>query len=442
MAAKKKTEKAKAASAMDVLSMMGKIEKNNEFHNIELEKKKPEDFLSMGSLTLDLITGGGGYGGQVIQFYGAAHCGKSTLGYSMAAWLSKMGIPVAIFDHEGTTDRAYTEKLGVNYDMVRYYRPKSGEEAFRFITDLCNALPDKHSGYPQAAIIVDTIAAMKPQAWIDNPDNKQQAVRAAMHSKAWSQLQTLMTNKHVSIIALNQVRSSAGAMYTSPEVLPGGAAWAFATGVLVRQSRGKTVELPNGAVFQEVKWKTQKNKNFIPQQEAKIWLELGEGFDIASDVNEFAKMVGYFYKRGKGGKKVVGKGLPTLRGLNQILMDHDDEVKALVKKATEEKRASSGDKKAELTEEELTVLIEADGDYASQAKFEEHIRAQGKEGRIARACRIALKTGIAIDLYRKSKDKTELDEKDEDLISTKKTKNTSVGEDSSDDDDEDDDYDD
>ncbi len=493
MAAKKEKTKVtplKTTSAKDVLGMMGKLEKTNEFHAIELERKKPTDFLSTGSLALDLITGGGAYGGQVIQFYGAAHCGKSSLGYSMAAWLSQQGIPIAIFDHEGTTDKAYTERLGVDYDLVKYFRPETGEKAFKFIVDLCEALPDKFSGLPQAAIVVDTVAAMKPQKFVENPENKQPGVRAAMHSQAWVNLQTLMTNKHIAIIALNQVRSSAGAMYTSPEVLPGGNPWAFATGVLVRQSRGKVVELPNGKVFQEVKFKTQKNKNFIPLQEAKIHLELGEGFDIASDVQEFCKLAGYFYKRGKGGQKVVGKGLPTMRGLNAILMEHDPEVKKLVKEATAAKReklkaeatkpkvekpkrslskkagkATEGEEKPatdvpepevvakvtiskeelakiakeELTEKELMDLIGADGDYAGASKFEEHIREQGRTGVIFRACRIALSTGIAIDLYRKSKNKTELEEVDEDLLSTKKNKNTDLGDDNVDEDEDSDD---
>ena len=445
MAAKKKVAEKKTA-VVDVAALLGQLAKDESYHEVILEKKKPEDFLSTGSLTFDLKLGGGFYGGQILQVYGVAHSGKSTMGYTATGELTTRGVPVAFMDFEGTTDRAYAETLGVDFSKITYMRPESGEAGYKFMVDFCKALPDKHSGEAQAVIVIDTIAAMTPQKWIESPENKQQGVRAAMHSKGFSQLQTLMTNKHVSILAINQVRSSAGAMYTSPEVLPGGNAWGFATATLVRLARGESIELPNGMFLQGVKYKTQKNKTFIPQQEAQIHLELGEGYDIASDLMNFGKETGYWYKRGKGGQRVIGKGLPSIDGLNQILIDNKEPttVKILSEAMkAKEAKAKEKDPKAKvepLTTEEIRAVLNCDQDFKSQAAFEECVRSQGKDGLIYKACKIAMTTGVAVEIYRKSKNKLELDDSDEvkSLTDLKKKKVSNLGSGSEFDDDDDD----
>jgi recombination protein RecA len=401
MATKKKSKKSNreraSASTKDVFALMGKLETEQDFHSIELQTKEIADFLSTGCLSLDVSLGGGYYGGQVFQLYGAEHCGKSTLGYSTAAYLSQNGIPVAIFDHEGTTDRAYTEQpgIGLNYDLVRYFRPDTGEEAYNFMVDFCMQLPNKHSGKPQAVIFIDTIAAMTPQKWLDDPENKQPAIQGAMHSKGWARFQTLMTNKHVSVVAMNQIRSNVGNPYQSPESLPGGNAWKFATSNLVRIGRGKTEETADGEMYQLMRFKTQKNKNFIPLREAQVHLHLGYGIDPASDVCEMAKMAGYFFKRKrhKKTKKWIyateGKGLPTLRGLDKFVPG-------------------------------------VDGDYASLPALHEKIREQGKTGDIYRACRMAIESGEAIERYRSNTNTFVTEDEEEVEVSTISAKRTKV----------------
>lgn len=382
-------EAPKAMSAKDIMAVMGKLDQERGSRSIALEEKKASDFCSTGLLSLDLIMGGGYYGGQVFQYFGAAHSGKSTLGYTSAGWATgTAGIPTAFFDHEGTTDKAYTIRLGVDYDMVMYFRPETGEWTYDYIDNFCKQLPDKYSGRPQAIMFVDTVKAMKPKKWLDDPDNMQPAIPASMHSKGWDKIQTLITNKHVSIVAANQIRSNVGNPYQAAEKVPGGNAWEFATTNLVRVSRGgKNAELPDGRVFQPVKFKTYKNKNFIPMQECQVFLELGVGWDIASDVVEFCKLAGYYFKRGKNGRIVKSGGLPSLRGLGE----------------------------------------DVDDDFRSSAALEELIREQGREGPIFQACRAALESGEAIERFRKSKKKDEDDEEEAvDLLAVKRVKRSNL----------------
>jgi len=300
---------------------------------------------------------------------------NSTLGYTSAAYLTGLGIPVAILDYEGTTDRKYTEQpgIGVNYSRVRYFRPKTGEIGYDFIYNFCDSLPDKHAGLPQAVIFIDTVAAMLPQVWVDDPRNKQPGRDAAMHSLGWKRIQTLISNKHVSIVAMNQIRANVGNPYQAPENLPGGNAWKFATTNLVRVGRGKSVDTPDGRSLQLMRFKTQKNKNFIPLQEVQIHLNLGVGIDIASDVLNFCKLAGYLVKRGK---------LPSIVGLDPSV----------------------------------------DMDFKSGSHFEQVLQEQGREGPIYQMCRSKLINGEAIKKYRESKNTLVTDEGDVSTVGAKREK--------------------
>ena len=91
----------------------------------------------------------------------------------------------------------------------------------------------------------------------------------------------------------------------------------------MRIGRSKQTELPDGGVFQLTRFKTHKNKNFIPMQEGEVYLHLGQGFDPASDAMTFAKMAGYLTKDAKG---------LTIKGLDKF--NFEIQMKSITKALT------------------------------------------------------------------------------------------------------------
>jgi RecA/RadA recombinase len=335
--AKKKGKKSKRFAELKTVdkasmsAVLDALEQEEHTEAIELRVKQPDHFLSTRSLVLDLLLGGGFYGGQVFQIYGVEHAGKSTLLYSCAASVRQLGIPLLFFDHEGTTDKAYVNNLGLNIEeqggIFRYYRPEHGDATYRMVMRMLDALPVRSTGLPAMAIFIDTVATMPTEGEMELEESKRPALRATMHSKWWGMLKTMVARKHVAIIAANQVRSNAGALYTSPEVIPGGNAWKFATDSLLRVGRGKVIELPNGSHFQEMRLKTYKNKNAVALQEATIHLHLGQGVDPASDVLTFCKKLGLLVteKNRPPAIRGLGAGLdktyPSLEALEALIRD-------------------------------------------------------------------------------------------------------------------------
>ena len=301
MASKKKAAEPSAAPKKNLLSLIQGLEKDKGIRHVEL-RSRDADYLSTGCLTLDLIMGGGYFGGRILQIYGPPGAGKSSISYMSAGQLHRRGVMTLFFDHEGTTDAKYIRTLGMDMSntdpLVRYYRPDDGVKTYEMMLNIMQGLDDSDGGLPQVCFFVDSIATMPTRGEMEDwESNKRLAQRAAMHSEWMGRLRTLVSKKNVSVIAVNQIRANPSP-YAPPEARPGGNAWEFATDNLLKVKKGKPVEV-EGEVYQPMKFKTEKNKNFISHQEAEVHLNLGRGIDPASDVIQFLKLTGCLTKVGK-----------------------------------------------------------------------------------------------------------------------------------------------
>lgn len=341
-----------------ITDIIGAVEKNTGIRRVALRPRDQTDYLSTGCLSLDLISGGGYFGGRVIQYYGKSHTGKSSLMYTTAGALHRAGVYTMFFDHEGTTSDQYAARLGFDKTNSSYYRPNNGEETFETIERVLEGLEEQDSGPPQVAFIIDSIATMPASKEQGEDKSKQQALRASMHSKYMGLLKTQFSRKNVAVVAVNQIRSSAGALYTAKEVIPGGNGWEFNTDNLFKVSRPDQQVQVGADIFQPMLIKTYKNKNFLPLQEATVWLKLGWGIDPSSDVIQFLKLTG-MYDRPKS-------KAPTISGLN-----HYSGVGGL------------------------------DKTYRSSEDLENTIRQQSVDGSLTfwRACEQMLQSGDALTKY-------------------------------------------
>lgn len=243
---------------------------------------------------------------------------NSSISYMSAGELHKHGVMTLFFDHEGTTDAKYIKTLGMDISnkdpLLRYYRPNDGVETYEMMLKVMQGIDDVDGGLPQVCFFLDSIATMPTRGEMEDwESNKRMAQRAIMHSEWMGRLRTLVPKKNVSVIAVNQIRANPSP-YAAPETRPGGNAWDFATDNLLKIKKGKPVEV-EGEVYQPMKFKTEKNKNFISHQEAEVHLNLGRGIDPASDVIQFLKLTGCLEKVGK---KLVITGLEGFDGLEFV----------------------------------------------------------------------------------------------------------------------------
>ena len=164
--------------------------------------------ISTGSLALDLALGTGGYPqGRIIEIFGPAASGKTTMCLHAIAETQKLGYRAAFIDIEHTLDTSYAQTLGVKTNQLLFSQPDDGDEAMRIIDMLVKTSLVK-------LIVVDSVASLVPAAEMageitDNHIGRQ----ARLMSQALRRLTVLCNKTGTTILFTNQIRMKIGVIY-------------------------------------------------------------------------------------------------------------------------------------------------------------------------------------------------------------------------------------
>ncbi|HPD03108.1 MAG TPA: recombinase RecA, partial [Clostridia bacterium] len=180
--------------------------------------------ISTGCLSLDIALGIGGIPrGRIIEIFGPEASGKTTVALHLIAEAQKAGGTCAFIDAEHALDPFYAAKLGVKLDALYISQPDNGEQALEIVDSLVNS---------QAVdlIVVDSVAALTPQAEIDGEMGDQHmGLQARLMSQALRKLTASSNKNKTSIIFINQLRDkmSQGGFGGPTETTTGGKALKF-----------------------------------------------------------------------------------------------------------------------------------------------------------------------------------------------------------------------
>jgi len=171
---------------------------------------KKVDFLPLDIPGVDDALGGGLGCSRIAEIYGPESSGKTTLALHAIASGQKRGI-CAFVDAEHAFDPVYAANLGVNIKDLWFSQPDSGEQALDFIEDLVD------SG-KFAVIVVDSVAALTPQAEIDGEmGDAHVGLQARLMSQALRKLTAKLGKTKTILIFINQIRMKIGIMFGNPE---------------------------------------------------------------------------------------------------------------------------------------------------------------------------------------------------------------------------------
>ena len=274
------------------------------FHST-LSPRRSEDYfcISTGSLTLDLIMGGGVPYGRFVVFSGLESSGKSTVLYSTLLELLFNPLykktTILVFDFEGTLTIDYLASIArrpisvirkLCEERVHYYEPEVGDHAFRLLRSVLKAVPKirnisgqwyevypkdlkekqikaitnnledgqvddqltKKTGclhvriphpYPTVVAFIDSLVSMWPEALDESVDSARLGPQAAMFSRYLAATKSLMSPRFASLIATNQIRERPMVMYGSPFYEPGGNAIKFYSDIRIKIN---TCSVPHG----------------------------------------------------------------------------------------------------------------------------------------------------------------------------------------------------
>ncbi len=312
--------------------------------------------ISSGSLMLDEALGIGGYPrGRIVEIYGPESSGKTTLALQAVAEAQKAGGIAAFIDAEHALDPTYAKKLGVNIDQLWISQPDSGEQAL----DIAETLVRSGS---MDIIVVDSVAALTPQAEIDGEmGDSHMGLQARLMSQALRKLTGLLAKSNTLIIFINQIRMKIGVMFGNPETTTGGNALKFYASVRMDVRKIETIsKSADEVVGNRIRVKIVKNKVAPPFKKVELDLMFNEGISYTASLLDAAMKYGLIVKSGSwfslDGEK-IGQGRDKTV---DYLKEHTDVAAALDKQLRErmfspdkQEPPATGEAKGSVTDEPI-----------------------------------------------------------------------------------------
>jgi RecA/RadA recombinase len=331
------------AEKFDVVDIVMEVGKELSMSPVHLARGSfVENSISSGSLTYDLVTGGGFSPGRVTMLKGFEGAGKTVFCYTSIKDAIKKGIPAIFIDAEGSADTLFMKRIGIDIDKdcgiqgakgewiekpkLLFEQPDTGEQVFRFIKRILEKMPDKTKDprsndnewiYTHAdgktskakpgievLFFVDSFAALVPEASQEDDESSPTAMQARMFSDNLRLIKSLISQKQAVLVATNQMRINPRKMFGSPNYMPGGEAVKHYNDVRVELTR---CAVPKGKAIEEepcwddngvdryvyTKFYLDKNKCFSPFRGSilRIWFEEkgmpGRGIDPVWDTWQY-----------------------------------------------------------------------------------------------------------------------------------------------------------
>lgn len=281
--------------------------------------------ISTGCLSLDIITGVGGFPrGRVIEIYGPEASGKTTIALQAVAEAQKAGGYAAFIDAEHALDPTYAQKLGVNIDELYIAQPDFGEQALEIAEILVR------SGGVDI-IVIDSVAALVPKAELDGDmGDSHMGLQARLMSQALRKLTAIVSRSKTCFIFLNQMREKIGVYMGNPETTTGGKALKFYSSLRVEVRKILTLKSGTDIVGGRTRIKIVKNKVSPPFRDTEVDLLFGKGISNEGDVLDLAVTHGIVAKTGAWyayGEEKLGQGKVTVTKLLEENTALYDELK-------------------------------------------------------------------------------------------------------------------
>ena len=229
--------------------------------------------ITTGSLTLDVVLGGGWPMNHWVEVVGEASHGKTALALKTIAANQKLNPEfTTVWIAAEAFDSKYAEMCGVDNERVLLVETNSMEDAFEAVIKFMESKSVD-------MVVVDSLPALVPSAEDEKTMEEFTVGRGALITNKFFRKVASATRRDlieeerpVLGLMINQYRMKIGVMHGDPRTTPGGLGKDYAYSIRCEVKRDEWLEVGTGQekrrIGQTIRVRTIKNKTFPPQQTA------------------------------------------------------------------------------------------------------------------------------------------------------------------------------
>jgi recombination protein RecA len=229
--------------------------------------------ITTGSLTLDVVLGGGWPMNHWVEVVGEASHGKTALALKTIAANQKLNPEfTTVWIAAEAFDSKYAEMCGVDNERVLLVETNSMEDAFEAVIKFMESKSVD-------MVVIDSLPALVPSAEDEKTMEEFTVGRGALITNKFFRKVASATRRDlieeerpVLGLMINQYRMKIGVMHGDPRTTPGGLGKDYAYSIRCEVKRDEWLEVGTGQekrrVGQSIRVRTIKNKTFPPQQTA------------------------------------------------------------------------------------------------------------------------------------------------------------------------------
>lgn len=252
--------------------------------------------ITSGSLTLDVVLGGGWPMNHWVEIVGEASHGKTAIALKTIAANQALDPNfTVVWIAAEQFDTGYANLCGVDTDRVLLVETNSMEDAFDSVIQFCESKSVD-------MVVVDSLPALVPSAEDEKSMEEFTVGRGAMLTNKFFRKVSAATKRDlveeerpVLGIMINQYRMKIGVMHGDPRTTPGGLGKDYAYSIRCEVKRDEWLEAGTGQdkkrVGQTIRVRTIKNKTFPPQQTAYMDFYFADGGIISAGEYDRAKEI-------------------------------------------------------------------------------------------------------------------------------------------------------
>ena len=239
--------------------------------------------ISTGSYGFDrALVIGGVPKGRIVEVYGPASCGKTTLALHVVADVQKSGGSAAFIDAEHALDLSYSGKLGVRIEELIVVKPENGDVAFGLALSLVETgLVD--------VVVIDSVAALVPESELASQFGEDHfSAIEQMMARGLRKLEMSAFRTGACVLFVNQVRRRSYETSGDPNTTSGGRPLRCYASVRIELSNVDSITEMRRTIGNRVRMRVIKNKFASGFRSAVAPLIHGEGFSKELELLEIA----------------------------------------------------------------------------------------------------------------------------------------------------------